>query len=91
MSDYHMSWRQRWSELLADAEKGVVVGNKNLYEIAHLGDFSRRADEVRHGPRGTIPHENMEPFFTKVRRHPASNNAKTDYSDIFSRSTGHIA
>ena len=90
MGDDDVARRKRRSKLPGYLEKGLIVGYKNLHEIAHLRDFRRRAHEVRNWPWRAIPNENVESFFTKIRRHPASDNAEADHSNIFSRSAGHM-
>jgi hypothetical protein len=90
MGDDDVARGERGSKLPGYLQKRVIVGDKNLHEIAHLRYFGGRTYEVRNRPWRAIPHENVESFFAKVRSHSASDNAEANNSDIFSRSAGHM-
>jgi hypothetical protein len=89
MRDNRMSRGQYRNKILCYLQKRVVVRNKNLNEVAHLGDFSRCPDKVWHWTRGAVPNENLKSLATKILSHPASDNTEPYDSNILSRSTGH--
>ena len=89
MGQHDVPRREARRKLFDNVLKGVVVRDKNLHVIAHLGELYRSTDEVRHRSRGPTPHEYMESFSAKDVPHAASNYSEADYTNIFSCSTGH--
>jgi hypothetical protein len=90
MGDNDMTCGQAGTELFYNIKQRVIVRDKDLDEIAHLREFSRRTDEVRHGARGSVPDEDVKALLAQGFTNPASNNAEADQSNIFSGSTGHV-
>ena len=90
MRHHDMPRRQCRTKILDDLQKRIVIRNKDLNVIAHLRDLGRRADKIRHWPRRAIPDKDLKSFPAQVLSDPASDDAETDYSNVFLRSPGHV-
>jgi hypothetical protein len=89
MSNDDVPGRQRGSQLSHNIQKRVVVRDEDLNVVAHLGQFGRRAHEIRDRAWVSIPDKHVKALATQIVRDPASDNAETDYTDVFSGSTRH--
>jgi hypothetical protein len=89
MGNYYVAWLEGRRELPAYFQKRVVIGDKNFDQIAHLRDLCRRADEIWHGLRSSVPHEHAKTLFPQNIRDPASDDSEADYADISLYSTSH--
>src|SRR5205807_3222786 len=89
MSNDNMPWSKRGRHLPEHIQKCVVVRDKNLNVIAHLGELGRCADEIRNGSRVSVPNKNMKALSAEIIGHPAPDNAESDHTNIFSSSTRH--
>src|SRR2546421_12814998 len=89
MRDHDMPRRERRRHLPNYVEKRVIVRDKNLDVIAHLGELGRRADKIRHRSRVTVPDKNVEPLPAQIIRDAASDDAESDYANVLSDSTRH--
>src|SRR5207302_3698752 len=87
--DHDVPSRERWRHLPNHIEKRVVVRNKDLNVIAHLGELGWRADKVRHRPWVTVPNKNVESLPAQIIRDAASDDAESDYANVLSGSTRH--
>jgi hypothetical protein len=90
MSDHNVPRPERRRQLPDDVQKRVVVGNKDLNVIAHFGEFGWRAHEIRNRTRVTVPNKDVKPALTQIFCNPASNDAESDYSNVFPGSTCHV-
>src|SRR5207247_1293967 len=81
--------RQRRRQLPDDIQKSVVVRHKNLNVVAHLSQLGRCAHKVLDGSRVSIPDKHGKTKTTQIVRNPASDNAESDYANIFLGSTRH--
>jgi len=89
MGDDDVPRRERRRHLPKNVQKRIVVGNKNLNDIAHFGELGRRAHEIRHRPRIPIPNKDVETLAAQIVGNTASNNAESDYANVFSSTTRH--
>jgi len=89
MRNYNVARLERGRELPAHLQERLVIRDKKFDQIAHLCDFRRRTDEIWNGPRRSIPHENMKPFFTQNIRDAASDYAEPNYADVSPCPTRH--
>jgi hypothetical protein len=87
MRDNDVAGRQCRTELLDHIKQGIIIGNKYLDEVAHLGQFGRRTDEVGNGSRRSVPDKNLEGFITEHLPYPTADEPKAYQSNVFSRST----
>jgi hypothetical protein len=83
MRDNHVPRRQAGTQLPNNMIKRLVVRDKNLHIIAHLRQLGWSPHEIRDRPRRAIPHKNVETLPPQNIADPASNNAQTDNSDVF--------
>ena len=90
MRNHDMTRRQRGRHLPNDVEQRVVVRDKNLDVVAHLGELGGSTDEVRHRTRISVPYENVKSLLAEVIRDAASNDSEADYAHIFSSSSRHL-
>jgi|SRR5580700_7946935 hypothetical protein len=90
MRHHDMPRRQCRTKILDDLQKRIVIRNKDLNVIAHLRDLGRRADKIRYRTRSAVPNKNLKSFPAQVLSDPASDDAETDYSNVFLRSPGHV-
>ena len=91
MREDNVTRGQRRSELLRYLCQRFVIGHENLYVIAHLSQFTDRADEIWHRLGRSVPDENAIAFLAQVFGHSAADNAETNYPNVFSNSTSHSA
>src|SRR6266480_5944073 len=70
-------------------QKSIVVRYENLNVVAHLGQLGRRAYEIRDRSRVSVPDKDVKTQTTQIVGNPASDNAESDYTDIFLGSTRH--
>src|SRR4051794_461948 len=89
MSNYDMPRRQSWCHLAHHIQKRVVVRDKDLNVVAHLGQFRWRPHEIRDRARISIPNEHVKTLTTQIFRDPASDDAEPDYAHVFPGSTRH--
>jgi len=89
MGDYDVSRRKRWSHLAKDIQKCIIVGDKNLNEIAHLGQLGRRAHKIRNGSGVAIPNKRRVALMAEILGDAASDNTESDHPNVFPRSTRH--
>jgi hypothetical protein len=91
MGQHNVARSKTGTKLPSYIKKRIVVGNKNLQVIAHLGQLRRRADEIRNRPRRPIPDENVKAFSAQNLSDSAPDNPEADYPNIFLRSSGHVS
>jgi hypothetical protein len=76
---YHdMPRSERRRKLFYDLEESVVVRDKDLDVVAHLGELGRRTDKVWHWARRPVPDECVEAFFAKNFPYSASDDAEAN-------------
>ena len=84
MRNYDMPRSKLFAQALCGPYQSLVIRDKNLQEIAKLGQFRWRTDKIRNGTRRAVPHENLKSFLAQVRAHRAADNSEADYSNNFS-------
>ena len=89
MCDHDVARCQRRRHLPKDIEKRVVVGNKNLNDVAHFGELGWSPDKIRNRSRVSVPNKDVKPEPAQIVGDAASDNAESDYANIFSGSTRH--
>src|SRR5438874_12096358 len=89
MRDNDVTRCQGRRQLPDHIQKSIVVRDENLNVVAHLGQLGRRAYEIRDRSRVSVPDKDVKTQTTQILGNPASDNAESDYTDIFLGSTRH--
>ena len=90
MRDDNMPGSEGGPELLYDMVEGLIVGDEDLQKIAHLGEFGRSPDKVRHRLWRAVPNKDMEAFSLQNLPDPAADNPEPYNPDVFSSATRHF-
>jgi hypothetical protein len=90
MGQHDVTRGETGTEMSDDVKQSVVVGNKDLQEIAHFSQFGRCADKIRHGSGSAIPDKNVKTLPTQNLPHTVADNPKANYADISFCSAGHF-
>ena len=74
MSDDDMPGCEGGAELLHDIVESLIIRDEDLQKVAHLGQFGRSTDKVRHRPWRAVPDKDVEALFLQNLAHPAADN-----------------
>ena len=90
MREHDVFTRELFPQTLYSLQQRLIVRDKNLNAIAHLGQLGRRTDEIRNRSRITVPDKDVKPAVTQIFRDSASNDAEAEHPNVFPGSTRHL-